>query len=370
MPMDRPGRRALIAFVAALAGVAGLGGTARAATIHIEFNDVTTSLGALTDKVLIAPGDPPGTADGEYNPADGSVTIPAENWKMPRSREFEAAPGVNVAVEFKANAPVTGTYDAATGALNLTVDNSVTTFVIPLAVNCTIPSSTVSLSSGNSFAGFAGAPFAPSGALVASAGGIRQAGTVTITDQPSGTTGGTGGGTSTSAPSTSAASSGAKFGPRVGAIFTAKGAAQRGGYAFSGKVSLPAGVRPVDGCAGAIGVQIKAGRNTVSYTTTRLEDDCTFSHDVDLGRKRTRGRKVRAIIRFNGNQALLPEKLDAMMLSGAKKAQRRAHTRGRLRLRARIAGRARGTLHAPPASLLAPGARQVGKLARAVLNGM
>lgn len=82
------------------------------------------------------------------------------------------------------------------------------------------------------------------------------------------------------------------------------------GFRISGRLGLPAGVRPVDGCQGRVTVQVKAGGMTISNRGTNVTWACTFSQRVSFNiPRRFAGRKRLTVhVRFAGNRSLLAKR--------------------------------------------------------------
>ncbi len=77
-------------------------------------------------------------------------------------------------------------------------------------------------------------------------------------------------------------------------------------FRVSGRLALPAGVRPVDGCQGRVAVQVKAGGMTISNRRANVTWACTFSQSVSFAdRRRFAGHKrLNVVVRFEGNRSL------------------------------------------------------------------
>ena len=80
-------------------------------------------------------------------------------------------------------------------------------------------------------------------------------------------------------------------------------------FTLSGRLGLPAGIRPADGCHGWVTTQVKAGRSTISSRRTPVTRACTFSQPVSFGNSRRFGarKRLKVVVRFAGNRFLLPE---------------------------------------------------------------
>ena len=81
-------------------------------------------------------------------------------------------------------------------------------------------------------------------------------------------------------------------------------------FRMSGRLRLPAGVRPVDGCQGRVALQVKAGGMTISTRRTNVTWACTFSQWVSFGNpRRFAGReRLTVMVRFEGNRFLLAKR--------------------------------------------------------------
>ena len=76
-------------------------------------------------------------------------------------------------------------------------------------------------------------------------------------------------------------------------------------FTTTGRLRLPAGVTPGQGCRGTVTVQIKAGRKTVSTRRVRLRSNCTYRSRVTFRiRQRLRPRTLRRTVRFGGNAVM------------------------------------------------------------------
>jgi len=79
-------------------------------------------------------------------------------------------------------------------------------------------------------------------------------------------------------------------------------------FATSGRLTLPAGVTPAQGCEGTVTVQIKAGSKTVSTRRAQLRSNCTYRSQVTFRLpSRLRPRTLRVVTRFGGNEVLSPD---------------------------------------------------------------
>jgi hypothetical protein len=78
-------------------------------------------------------------------------------------------------------------------------------------------------------------------------------------------------------------------------------------FTTTGRLTLPAGVAPAQGCRGTVTVQIKAGRKTVSTRRVRLRSNCNYRSRVTFRiRQRLRPRTLRRTVRFGGNAVMAP----------------------------------------------------------------
>ena len=76
-------------------------------------------------------------------------------------------------------------------------------------------------------------------------------------------------------------------------------------FTTTGRLRLPVGVTPGQGCRGTVTVQIKAGRKTVSTRRVRLRSNCTYRSRVTFRiRQRLRPRTLRRTVRFGGNAVM------------------------------------------------------------------
>jgi Ca2+-binding RTX toxin-like protein len=76
-------------------------------------------------------------------------------------------------------------------------------------------------------------------------------------------------------------------------------------FTTTGRLTLPAGVTPAQGCRGTVTVQFKAGRKTVSTRRVRLRSNCTYRSRVTFRiPQRLRPRTLRRSVRFGGNAVL------------------------------------------------------------------
>ncbi|MDQ3630977.1 MAG: hypothetical protein M3417_06870 [Actinomycetota bacterium] len=78
-------------------------------------------------------------------------------------------------------------------------------------------------------------------------------------------------------------------------------------FKISGRLGLPAGIRPADGCQGRVTIQVKAGKDIVDRRRTSVTRACTFSQRVTFGSRRQFGARKRVVVvRFAGNRFLMP----------------------------------------------------------------
>jgi hypothetical protein len=73
-----------------------------------------------------------------------------------------------------------------------------------------------------------------------------------------------------------------------------------------GRVLLPAGVKPEQGCSGAVAITVRRAGRSLATGGTQLRANCRFTRRISLSRRilgRARLLKVRAI--FSGNAVLL-----------------------------------------------------------------
>ena len=78
-------------------------------------------------------------------------------------------------------------------------------------------------------------------------------------------------------------------------------------FTVSGRVTLPAGVTPAQGCgSGRFTVQTKAGRKTISTRRTTLRRTCTYKVRLSFKNRKRFGRRTRLTVRvrFQGNDRL------------------------------------------------------------------
>ena len=76
-------------------------------------------------------------------------------------------------------------------------------------------------------------------------------------------------------------------------------------FTTTGRLTLPSGVTPAQGCRGTITVQFKAGRKTVSTRRVRLRSNCTYRSRVTFRiQQRLRPRTLRRSVRFGGNAVM------------------------------------------------------------------
>lgn len=129
---------------------------AQAAPVHMDITEAVLDLGTLTGVPAISSelGDPPATFDGEL---DGDeLTVPKDGFYFP-PKDAEVQPGINATIKMFANEDFTGTYDAATGRLDLNVDLKATVEI--LGSNCVISPLKLSMSTENGKP-YLGVPFA------------------------------------------------------------------------------------------------------------------------------------------------------------------------------------------------------------------
>ena len=78
-------------------------------------------------------------------------------------------------------------------------------------------------------------------------------------------------------------------------------------YMVSARLYLPLGVRTAVGCRGSVAVQAKLGRRTISTRTGFLRRDCTVRVKLAFkDRSRLKHGRLRLVVRFAGNAAVLP----------------------------------------------------------------
>jgi hypothetical protein len=97
-----------------------------------------------------------------------------------------------------------------------------------------------------------------------------------------------------------------RFAGRLSARTTPRRDAQAP-YRFTtrGRLTLPTGVTPAQGCRGTVTVQIKAGRKTVSTRHVKLRSNCTYRSRVTFRIKgRLRPRTLKRSVRFGGNAVM------------------------------------------------------------------
>lgn len=79
-------------------------------------------------------------------------------------------------------------------------------------------------------------------------------------------------------------------------------------FRMSGRLDLPDGIPPTEGCQGWVTIEMKAGSNTISSRRIAVTRACTFSQRVSFANRRRFGARKRltVIVRFAGNRVLLP----------------------------------------------------------------
>lgn len=80
-------------------------------------------------------------------------------------------------------------------------------------------------------------------------------------------------------------------------------------FRVSGRITRPTGVTIAQGCNGIVNIQYKAGGNTISNRRTRVNRACRFSRRTTFNnprRLRARNGRLQVIVRFQGNEYLLP----------------------------------------------------------------
>ena len=80
-------------------------------------------------------------------------------------------------------------------------------------------------------------------------------------------------------------------------------------FTTSGKLNLPSNVNAADGCkGGAVTVQFRAGKKTISSRRVGLKKDCTFRSAVTFKiPARLHPKSLTVIVRFLGNGTMNPK---------------------------------------------------------------
>ena len=83
-------------------------------------------------------------------------------------------------------------------------------------------------------------------------------------------------------------------------------------FTVSGRLGLPAGIRPADGCKGGVTIQVKDRTKIISDRRTSVTRACTFSQLVSFAdRRRLVARKrLTVVARFAGNRFLLSKRVE------------------------------------------------------------
>ena len=90
-------------------------------------------------------------------------------------------------------------------------------------------------------------------------------------------------------------------------------------FRASGKVELPAGITPEEGCKGRVTTRWKVGKKTISTRSAKVKPDCTWSVRNKFGEKyRITAGKLRIFARFQGNDVLEAEKAKTRKVKVAK----------------------------------------------------
>jgi hypothetical protein len=138
-------RRAVLlgaAAAAALSLSAGAASSAQADPFHLTVDHAVIDLGALTGLNILDSGT--GNANFDGTIVGNQVTIPASGVQIPPKSITDPIP---VTIQISANSPLTGTYDASTGAMSLNqVSLRATTSG---AANCVISPIVLTLSTAN-----------------------------------------------------------------------------------------------------------------------------------------------------------------------------------------------------------------------------
>jgi hypothetical protein len=113
-----------IAALIACAGLAAQASTAQAEPITFTFEEARANLGPNEGVALIDPAvpDPAAILTGDIDPDTGAFTAPAEGFTFP-DKTLEDIPSiitVDAVLAFSSLEPITGTFDQATGELELT----------------------------------------------------------------------------------------------------------------------------------------------------------------------------------------------------------------------------------------------------------
>jgi len=136
--------------MACLAAVLGLliisTGTAQAAPVSMQITDAVMDLGGLKGVKAIDSSvpDPPASMTGDLT--GSTVNIPKAGFVFP-PKEAEVTTGITATINMEANEDITGTFDAATGRLDLDANLKATVEV--LGSTCVISPIELSLSSSN-----------------------------------------------------------------------------------------------------------------------------------------------------------------------------------------------------------------------------
>ena len=90
-------------------------------------------------------------------------------------------------------------------------------------------------------------------------------------------------------------------------------------FRVSGTITRPTGVTIAQGCTGFVTVQYKAGGNTISSRRARVNRACRFSRRTTFRsarRLRNRNGVLQVIVRFQGNEYLLPRTASQLRVRG------------------------------------------------------
>ena len=104
---------------------------AQADPLHLDITSAVMDLGELKKVQAIDPSldppDPPATLDGTITGSD--VEVPKAGFVFP-PKQAEVSPGTTATINMEANEDITGTFDSATGALDLDVNLKATVAVL------------------------------------------------------------------------------------------------------------------------------------------------------------------------------------------------------------------------------------------------
>lgn len=75
-------------------------------------------------------------------------------------------------------------------------------------------------------------------------------------------------------------------------------------FTTTGKLMLPTGVTPANGCTGTVSVTFKSGRKTVKSSVAKLKRSCSYGSRTKLSFKAKPPKSLKVVVTFSGNPTL------------------------------------------------------------------